>query len=120
MRIVNPLAKKGEDMATAYLKKKGYQIVERNFRRGYGEIDIIAVKDNTLVFIEVKTRTSNKFGSPLEAITPWKLASLTKTAQFYKVLHPHFPDSMRIDAIAIYINQQSGKEEIEHSKNILS
>ena len=57
MKISNPTAVIGEDIAVNYLKKKGYKIIERNFRKGYGEIDIIALKKNVLVFVEVKTRT---------------------------------------------------------------
>ncbi len=68
MKIVNPTAIIGENAAAEFLKKKGYVILERNFRKGYGEIDIIAVKKGTLVFVEVKTRSSDKFGTPLDAI----------------------------------------------------
>ena len=94
MKISNPLAKLGEDKACEYLKKLGYKIIERNFRKGYGELDIIAI-DSTegkgneiLVFVEVKTRSSNQFGTPLESITYCKLKELIKTAQFYKLIHP--------------------------------
>ena len=56
MKITNPVGKKGEDAAAAFLQKKGYKILQRNFHIKGGEIDIVAEKDNTLVFIEVKTR----------------------------------------------------------------
>ena len=77
MKIVNPTAKFGEDKACEYLKKLNFKIIERNFRKGYGEIDIVAIDSSdrsgqVLVFVEVKTRTSNAFGSPLEGITYWK------------------------------------------------
>ena len=118
MRISNPTAVLGEDIATKYLKKKGYKIVERNFRKGYGEIDIIDTKLNTLVFIEVKTRTSDRFGTPAEAITYGKLKSLIKTAEFYNVLNPKLPDQMRIDAILVILK---GHEfELEHIESITS
>jgi len=120
MKIVNPIAKKGEELAVSYLRKKGYKIIERNFRKGYGEIDIVAVHENTLVFIEVKTRTSNSFGSPLEAITYWKLKSLIKTAQYYKMIHPKLPDSLRIDAISVTLSSNNTQGNIEHIKNISS
>lgn len=116
MRIVNPTAKKGEQLASEFLTKKGYRIVDRNFRKGYGEIDIIAVHEQTLVFVEVKTRTSTLFGTPLEAITYWKLKTLIKTAQLYKLLHPNLPDSMRIDAVSVILDQ--GKADITLHKNI--
>ena len=122
MKIVNPIAVLGEDKACEYLRKKGYKIIERNFRKGYGEIDIIAIdsseSEKVLTFVEVKTRTSNQFGSPLESITPWKLKSIIKTAQFYKMIHPNLPDSLRIDAISVVLSDQNLVENLEHVKNI--
>ncbi len=117
MKIANPTARLGEDAACKFLQKLGYKIIDRNFRQGYGEIDIIAVHDNTLVFVEVKTRSSDNFGTPFEAITPWKLKPLIRTAQFYKQTHKGLPDEMRIDAIGIKINGFK-IESIEHLKNI--
>lgn len=123
MKIVDPTAKLGEDKACNFLQKKGFKIIERNFRKGYGEIDIIAIdslnqEEKTLVFIEVKTRKSNSFGSPLEAITPWKLKSLIRTAQFYKLIHANLPDNMRIDAVSIILSSNNEVEDIELIKNI--
>ncbi len=118
MKISNPLAIKGEDAACAFLQKKGYKILERNFRKGYGEIDIIAIHNNTLVFIEVKTRTSNKYGTAFEAIAPWKISKLIRGAKFYKyIMHPELPDDLRIDAVAV---MAWGDEilSIEHLENI--
>jgi len=117
VKIVNPIAILGEDKACEYIKKLGFKILERNFRKGYGEIDIVALDKDILVFVEVKTRTSNQFGTPLEAITYWKLKSLIKTAEFYKLTHPKLPESLRIDAVSIIL---SGNEvqNIELTKNI--
>lgn len=116
MKISNPTAIIGEDIASKYLEKKGYRIIERNFRKGYGEIDIITTKSNVLVFVEVKTRTSNKYGTPAEAITYPKLKSLIRTAEFYKTINPKLPDHMRIDAILVTLNNNSF--ELEHLENI--
>lgn len=118
MKITNPVAIIGEDLACNYLKKKGYSIIERNFRKGYGEIDIIAVFKDTLVFIEVKTRTSEKFGTPFEAITPWKLKALERTGVFYKALHPKLPELLRLDAISVVLDKQNNLKNIEHIENI--
>jgi putative endonuclease len=118
VKIVNPTAVLGENAACEFLLKKGYKILERNFRKGYGEIDIIAIKDNILVFIEVKTRTSTRFGTPFEAIAPWKLKSLIRGAKFYKyILHEELPDDLRIDAVGVVV---WGTEvlSIEHLENI--
>lgn len=121
MKIVNPIAILGEDKACEYLKKLGFKIIERNFRKGYGEIDIVAIdqseKEKVLVFIEVKTRTSNSYGSPLEAITYWKLKSLIKTAQYYKMTHRNLPDALRIDAVSVLLNGNN-VESIELTRNI--
>lgn len=118
MRIVNPLAKKGEDLACEFLRKKDYTILERNFRKSYAEVDIIGVKDNTLVFIEVKTRTSLQYGTPMESITYWKLRPLIKTAKYYAITHPKLPQALRIDAIAVCMNKDGEVESIEHIENI--
>ena len=120
MKVANPLAKKGEDIAAEYLQKHGFQIIQRNFHIKGGEIDVIAIdateKEPVLAFIEVKTRTSNTFGTGFEAITPWKIRSITKTALFYKATQKNLPDAMRIDAISVLI---IGKEiTIELIKNI--
>ena len=121
MKISNPTAKLGEDKACEYLRKLGFKIIERNFRKGYGEIDIVAIEETkdgkVLVFIEVKTRTSNQFGTPLEGITYWKLKSLIKMAQFYKITHRNLPESLRIDAISVTLNGDEVSE-IELRKNI--
>ncbi len=118
MRIANPVAKIGEDLACEYLKKKGYKIIERNFRKKYQEIDIIAVYDATLVFIEVKTRKSSSYGSPFESIAIWKLKHLVGLSQYYKMLHPKLPDHLRIDAIGIILSQDNKIEKFEHLQNI--
>ena len=118
MQISNPTAKLGEEIATNYLKHKGYKIIERNFRKGYGEIDIIATFQNTLVFVEVKTRTTSLYGGALESITYHKIKSLIKTVQFYKMLHPKLPEALRIDAILIDLKPNNEVQHIEHIENI--
>lgn len=118
MRIVSPIGRKGEDIAATYLKGKGYTILERNFRKKYAEIDIIAVGQNKLIFIEVKTRTSEEFGSPLEAITPWKMRPLTKAAEYYSMIHPELPNELRIDAIGIILTSDWQIKSLEHKENI--
>lgn len=102
--LMNDLGKLGEDLAAFFLKKKGYEILERNFRIRGGELDIVAIDTNTLVYIEVKTRTSHLFGKPEESITPWKLKHLEKSAKFYrsaKTKYGNLPDAERIDVITV-------------------
>ena len=118
MKISNPIAVIGENFATKFLENKGYKIIERNFRKGYGEIDIIAVFDNILIFVEVKTRTGKNFGTPLESITYSKLKTLTKTAEFYKLRNPRLPEQLRIDAVSVSLDHSGNLIEIEHVENI--
>jgi putative endonuclease len=109
---------RGEEIAVKYLQDKGYKIIDRNFRLKGGEIDIVAVKDGILIFVEVKTRTSNQFGTGFEAITSWKIKSLIKSAYFYKATHRDLPEEMRIDAVSIMVDNFSNSHSIEHIENI--
>ena len=120
MKISNPVAVIGEDLACEFFRKKGYKIIERNFRKGYGEIDIVCLKNKTLIFVEVKTRTSTSYGTPIEAISYYKLKSLIKTAEFYSHLHPELPNALRIDAISVMLDANREVSYIEHTENISS
>lgn len=110
--------REGERIAAQYLAKKGYKIIDKNFRCKNGEIDIIAIGDNMLVFVEVKTRGSEEFGTPLEAINYRKLKSLTRVAQYYKLTHAKLPEQLRIDAISIKLPKDQYPIVIEHVENI--
>ncbi len=115
----------GEELAAQYLKKHGYTILQRNFKIRYGEIDIVAIEPSTssgknsiLVFIEVKTRSSTEYGTPLEAITYFKLRSVIKTAEYFVLKYPKLPKQLRIDAISVQLNADGSVADIEHVKNI--
>lgn len=122
MKISNPLAREGEEIAAKYLQKLGFKIIDRNFRGRNTELDIVAVQPSTgsgqatLVFVEVKTRSSDKFGTPFEQIAYWKLKSLIKAAQFYKLTHKNLPELMRIDAISVQYSYKG--PQVEHLQNI--
>lgn len=118
MRIANPLARIGEQLATDYLRKQGYKIIERNFRKGYGEIDIIALDHGTLVFVEVKTTSSTFLDSPFEHINYYKIKTLTRGAHFYKSIHPELPEALRIDAVSVILNYENKPLKIELVRNI--
>lgn len=111
-----PLGIYGEDLAAVYLKKSGYKIIERNFRIRGGEIDIIAFDKSTLVFVEVKTRTSHRFGSPAESITKSKLKFIERASKFYCAKRRLNPNMQRIDFVSVDLTD--GKSKIELIKNI--
>lgn len=109
----------GEDLATRYLVSQNYRIVCRNFRaKQYGEVDIIAQKRDLLVFVEVKTRIGNQFGSPEEAITFKKLRELKRMANYYFNLHPNPKLSPQIDAIAVTLGIDGSPIKLNHLPNI--
>ncbi len=112
------LGKLGEDTATDYLRKEGYRVLQRNFKARYGEIDIICVKDDILVFVEVKTRIGEAFGTPEEAVTSRKLAEVIKTAEYYKLVHKELPESMRIDVIGIQFDDTEIPSYFNHILNV--
>ena len=95
------LGKYGEDLACRYLQKQGYKILERNFRIRGGEIDIVAIDGQTLVYVEVKARTRYQFGLPEESITPFKIKFLQRAAKFYRNNRRNLPELERIDVVAV-------------------
>jgi putative endonuclease len=91
----------GENAAALYLEKNGYRILERNFRYDRAEVDIIAKDGDQLVFVEVKSRRSNVFGDPEDAITEAKCRQLWKAAEGYLDEHDLIDQNCRFDVIAI-------------------
>lgn len=94
-----------EDRAADFLKNLGYQILDRNFRSKFGEIDLVAVDGETLVFVEVKARATRLFGLPEEAVNKRKIRHITLAGQYYVSLHPELPELHRIDVVAIEGNE---------------
>jgi putative endonuclease len=95
----------GEDLAVQWLRKKGYEIVARNYRRRFGEVDIIARHNGYLVFIEVKTRSSNRFGLPVDALTARKQRQLIKIAEDYLLHHNCLDIPCRFDVLSVSLRQ---------------
>ena len=102
-RATNLQGKLAEDYAVKLLKRNGYKVIERNFRSKFGEIDIICLKDDCLVFVEVKARWSLRFGKPEEAVTRSKLWKIGKTGEYYSLIHTDLPKKLRIDVVALEI-----------------
>lgn len=94
----------GENLAVKILSSRGYKIITKNFRSRYGEIDIIAMDRDELVFVEVKTRLSNKYGKPEEAVNPLKLARIKKTIDYFLLMTKNKIKQMRIEVIALEYN----------------
>jgi putative endonuclease len=92
--------KRGEDLATLWLEKKGYQILARNWRYRRFEIDIIASKNNLLHFIEIKSRHGLVFGLPEESVSEKKLINILEAAEEYQFLHPEW-ERIQFDILAI-------------------
>jgi len=111
------LAKFGEDIATKYLKHNDYKILERNYHSVYGEIDIICQKAAQLIFVEVKTRRSNKYGSPLEAITESKKQKIIKASYEY-IADRDLELPMRYDVITIKYIPSDDNYAFKHMKNV--
>jgi putative endonuclease len=102
----------GEDLALRHLEDSGYKIVERNYPCKYGEVDIIARKKDTLVFVEVKARKSNAFGGPIAAVSKDKQKKLTLTSLFFIKSSKIKYNNVRFDVITILDGN-----DIEHIEN---
>lgn len=107
----NDLGKKGEALATCYLKEKGYAIIAQNWFYEKYEIDIIADNDEYIIFVEVKTRLSDRWGNPEEAVSESKIKRIVEAADFY-VIENDIDKPVRFDVIAIMWT--GGKPDIEH------
>lgn len=108
------LGKKGEDRAARFLMKQGYRIIERNYRTRSGELDLIALHDGTVVFIEVKTRTSNVFGAPELAVNLRKQRRMVKAALGYIKYKKLHQVPCRFDVVAI---TTAAEKEVELIQN---
>ena len=105
MKCTKELGDAGENFATAYLQSKNYDILARNFRFGRNaEIDIIAAINDTIVFVEVKTRSSEKFGTPAEAVTLRKQQKIITAAKNYLQKNSLFEKSCRFDVVEVFAN----------------
>lgn len=114
------LGRWGELVAASYLEGEGYAIVDRNARTDYGEIDLIAEKGGVMAFIEVKTRTSERYGNPEEAITAAKREHMLAAAQAYLQAHPEIEGDWRVDVIAIRRTQKNAAPQIVHFENAIT
>ena len=110
----------GERLAKDSLEKRGYHIIETNYRCPEGEIDIIAKHNEYLVFIEVRTKKSLKFGTPEESITPAKKERMRAAAFYYQQTHDDLSPLWRIDVVAIELDPKGKLSRIELIENAVS
>lgn len=114
----NKLGFLGEEVASNYLLKQGYKIILRNFHKRYEEIDIIAKKSDSLIFVEVKTRIGDKFGPIEESISSYKIYNLKKSINYYLHLHPTDIKKIQLDFIGIELFENYQIKKISHYKAI--
>ena len=107
----------GETIAKNFLQKKGYTIIKQNFRTRYSEMDLIVKKRDILVFVEVRTKTNEHFGSPEETINKNKINRLIRSAEAYAACNK-YSGKMRIDAVCIVLNPDSSPKRITHYESI--
>jgi putative endonuclease len=108
------LGKRGEQAAERFLKSLGYKIVARSMRNAFGELDLVAVDGRTVVFVEVKTRSSHEAGHPAEAVHTRKQRRITRAAQGFIQQHDLHECSFRFDVIAITWSDLQKRPTIEH------
>jgi putative endonuclease len=107
------LGRHGEQLAAEYLERSGMRILDRNWRCAEGELDIVAAQRQVLVVCEVKTRSSDRYGTPLEAITRQKQRRLRRLAIRWVVAHGVLFDEIRIDAVGV-LRADSGEFTVTH------
>ncbi|GAB2459564.1 YraN family protein [Xylanimonas ulmi] len=110
MAAKDDVGRRGERIAAEMLAREGYTVLARNWRGQGGELDLVALDGTTLVAVEVKTRTSTRFGHPAEAVTPRKLARLRRLTGQWLTAHGHEvrprPHEVRIDVVAVTLPRQ--------------
>lgn len=112
------LGREGEEITVRYLLQNGYKIIERNFFCYSGEIDIIAKDKDEYVFIEVKTRTSRKYGEPIEAVHSIKQKHMWKAIAYYVYKNKLENNFIRLDIIEVY--KKNEKFYIRHVKKAIT
>ena len=117
MALHNILGRQGEDMAVAFLKEKGWQILDRNWKLGDLEMDIVAKQADELVFVEVKTRASLNWGNPEDAVDELRKRRMTAAANAYIKYH-RLDNPFRFDIIAIVLN--TDEQKIDHIEDAFS
>lgn len=112
------LGKRGEEAAADYLRREGYEILHRNYRFGRAEIDLIARKGGTIVFVEVKARSSDRYGEPEEAVNREKIRRIRRVASAYLAQRRIGECDCRFDVVAVLFSGE--KPTVRHTQDIYS
>ncbi|TSC95715.1 MAG: putative endonuclease [Parcubacteria group bacterium Athens1014_10] len=112
------IGKTGEEIAKKYFKKKGYKILEQHYCLRGGEIDLIVQKEEKIIFVEVKTRTSDEFGNPEESINYYKQKSLNRAINNYFFKKRIENNDYQFDVVSIMLDKKERKALIKHFKNV--
>jgi putative endonuclease len=114
-----PKGKLGEGIAAKHLQKKGYKILQQNFQTRYGELDLICTHKNEIIFVEVKLKIGERFGTPEEMVGKRKLRQVQRTAEaFLQKNYKYRQLSPRIDVVAIVLNEDSSVGRIDHYESV--
>jgi putative endonuclease len=114
------LGRYGESLAAVFLEKKGYKILERNYRTPYGEIDLVALINEVITFVEVKTRASRSLGPPEISITPRKEEHMRGAAEYYIQQHPEILKDWCVDVVTIQVKKDGSAPVIDHFENVIT
>ncbi|OGF27864.1 hypothetical protein A2477_01550 [Candidatus Falkowbacteria bacterium RIFOXYC2_FULL_47_12] len=109
----------GEQLACDYLERRGYEIIRRNYKASYKELDIVARREDMLIFVEVKTRTSNWYGGGEEAVTYQKQQAMKKAIGSFLYRERVWHRDVRADVITILVSKANKTARIRHYENIL-
>jgi putative endonuclease len=111
------VGKLGEELAGRFLRERGYQILTTNYRCRQGEVDIVAKDGEEVVFVEVRTRRSQSFGTPQESLTRPKVRRLVATCQDYLQGYGGGETNWRIDLVSVRLDQGNRLEDIDHLRH---
>ena len=115
MKISKIYGDLGENLAEEYLLKRGYTLLERNFHTRYGEIDRIFLKEDSIIFVEVKARKNNDYGYPSDFVTPQKQHKIIQTAEIYMEKFGFYDYQPIFDVIEVFLKEDVVIEHIENA-----
>jgi len=110
----------GEKIAADYLQELGYKLLDQQYTTRYGELDLVMFESGSVVFVEVKTRTTDTFGLPETSITQKKLERIQNAGLLWLQTHPEVNDVWRIDVISVILDHHNTVKDVQHFINVLS